>query len=59
MKFVVKPNNGGEPIMCETLIQLSKHTGVSPSYLKGLMTRHAKDKHQTVIVNRIEVTIVE
>ena len=59
MKFVVKPNNGGEPIMCKNLIQLSQHTGVSSSYLKGLLLRHSKDKHQTFIVNRIEVTIVE
>ena len=59
MKFVVKPNNGGNPIMCETLIQLSQHTGVSPSYLKGLMSRHSKDKHKTFVVNRVEVTILE
>ena len=59
MKFVVKPNNGSEPIMCKNLIQLSQHTGVSSSYLRSLITRHSKDKHPTFIVNRINVQIIE
>ena len=59
MKFVVKMNDGSEPIMCKNLIQLSQHTGVSSSYLKGLLLRHSKDRHKTFVVNRVEVTIVE
>ena len=59
MKFVVKPNNGSDPILCKNLNDLSKNTGVSSSYLKGLMTRHSKDEHKTFKVNRVEVTILE
>ena len=59
MKFIVSPNDGSDPIVCTTLVQLSKQTGVSPSYLRQISKGHRKGNRKKFKINRINVTIVE